>query len=105
MMIERVVRAICSNVVDSFRKSYPFLICLLGATALVALQGKGWVGPILAGVSFIWAIDLAQTRAAAKANSEAAAKFVAALTSGHDSTITVDINYHTYRAALQEEGE
>lgn len=106
-MIEKVARAVhraSAYGLDLFRGFYPFMICLLGAAAILALQGKGWAGPLIAGVSFAWAIDLAQARAAAKARSEVAGQFIAALTNGKDSSLTVKIIYAQPDTALSEEG-
>lgn len=85
---------------DSFRHAAPFLICLLGGLALVALHGKGWPGPLIAGILFLWALDLAANRASAKARSEAAALIIDSLMSGQDTRITVDVNY---KSALNEQ--
>lgn len=102
-MIERVKKARRFLTEELLRPAYPFLICLAGGSALHALQGKGWAGPLIAGVSFMWAIDLASTRAAAKARVDTAMQIVDGLTSGNDSTITVDITHNVRDAALNEQ--
>src|SRR5690606_16447266 len=90
--IERVAKWVRAEVRRAFRTSTPFLLCLLGGTALVALQEKGWIGPLLAAMFFLWALDLTASRAEAQAKAETAGAFVKALTNGEDTNITVVID-------------
>jgi hypothetical protein len=83
--------------VDAFRGLYPFVICWIGALAFAVgwhdqTEGAALVVTAIAGLSFTWAIDLAYARGKAKGESETAAKMVALITSGADTTISIEIN-------------
>lgn len=86
--------------VETFRKATPVMVCMFGMTAPVVLSpGHVLVGIFIAALSFSWALDMSATRAAAKAKEDTAAKFINAITSGVDTTITVEV---IRRAALSE---
>lgn len=89
--------------IELVRKSAPISVCMLGMTAPITLSpGNIWIGILIAAFSFTWALDMAATRAAAKAKEETAGRFIKALTSGEDTLITVEIFRRD--AALSEVG-
>jgi hypothetical protein len=75
---------------DGLRHFYPVAVCLFGGLMMMAAgAGFGLAGVFIAIVAFAWAIDLAATKAAARAKEETAAMFIASLMSGKDSSLTV----------------
>lgn len=98
-MIERVTNA-RKWTVDAVRGLYPFLICWIGAGFVLVGSGEDsavarMIAVSIAGLSWIWALDLAAARAEAKAKSETAAIFLASLTKGEDTEINVNFYHHT----------
>jgi hypothetical protein len=76
---------------------YPFGVCWIGGLVMAVgwndtERSAGLVVTVIAGLSFIWAIDLAYARGRARGESETAAKFVAALSTGDDTEISVNFN-------------
>lgn len=98
-MSEMVAKTL-SWLVEAYRRVTPLIVCMFGMTAPIALSpGHVWMGIFIAALSFSWALDMSATRAEAKAKEETAAKFINAITSGDDTTITVEV---IRRAALSE---
>lgn len=85
-------------VIDVLRSIYPFLVCWIGGLAFAAgwhddRDGAALVVTVIAGVSFIWANDMAFARGKAKGESEASAKLIAAFTTGEDTEININFNH------------
>lgn len=78
---------------------YPYFLCILGGIFFSVgqkVEGSGyWVGFFLAVFTWVFAIELAISRARSKAVNECSAKFVGFLTNGKSSEINVFI--HTKR--------
>jgi hypothetical protein len=75
---------------DGFRHFYPVAVCLFGGLMMMAAAGGfGGAGMVIALAAFAWAVDLAATKAAAKAKEETAALFIANLMSGKDTDLTI----------------
>jgi hypothetical protein len=75
---------------DGLRHFYPVAVCLFGGLMMMAAgAGFGLAGVVIAIVAFGWALDLAATKAAARAKEETAAMFIANLMSGTDTELTV----------------
>lgn len=88
---------------DGFRHFYPVAICFFGGLMMMAAgDGFGLAGGFIAIIAFAWAIDLAATKAAAKAKEETAALFIANLMSGQDSQLTV--TFHDHSPIQKEKG-
>lgn len=91
-------RKLVAWLLDAFRSAYPFLVCWIGGLAFAAgwnddREGAALVVTIIAGFSFVWATDMAFARGKAKGESEAAAKFIAALSTGEDTEININFNH------------
>lgn len=102
--VEEVGRITFRFLLDALRKMTPFLVCIFGMSAPVVLSPDHVLGGVfIAGIAFAWALDMAETRAAADARSDTAARFIAFMTTGNDR----DINITVYRqtAALSEDKE
>lgn len=89
-MIDKT-KAVLAWLVEALRGFTPFGVCVLGS--LFMQIDIGMAGFIIAGLAFSWALDMATTKAAARAEIETASKLVGALISGTDTQITVDINH------------
>lgn len=89
--------------VEAIRSGAPMIICLMGGLTLAATEKLGWASIFLATIFWVWALDLAATRAAAKAKEETAGRFIKALTSGEDTMVTVEI-FHREAALSEERG-
>lgn len=98
--VNRAAKAIFDFALHIMRRATPFFICLFGMSAPVLFSpGNVWVGMLIAGAAFAWALDMAEMRAAAEAQADIATKLIATLTNGHDTNINV-----IYQpAALSEE--
>ena len=79
--------------VDIFRSFYPFLLCWIGALFLIVSQDDSqiyrFIGCSLAGLSWMWALDLCAARSEAKAKSELASAIMGILVKGGDTQIDV----------------
>ena len=101
--MSKVIRAVFDFALHVMRRATPFFICLFGMSAPVVLSPSNvWFGMFIAGAAFAWALDMAETRAAAEAKSDTAAKFIAFMTTGEDRYI--DIKVFRQTSALNEEG-
>jgi hypothetical protein len=83
---------------EGFRTLYPFCVCWIGGLVFAVgwsdeTKGAALTVTIIAGFSFVWAIDLAYARGKAKGESEVAAKIAAFLTTGDSTEINVNINH------------
>ena len=91
-----VLKNIWGFMLDTLRGFYPFLVCTIGgALVAVAFEQTGMqrlVPFIVACCAFVWALDMAETRAKAKARSEWAQKVLSSLLTGNDTTISVVIS-------------
>lgn len=91
------MKGLLKYLIETIRGFYPFLVCLVGGLFFVALpfEESGivrFVAILLGGCCYAWAIDMAETRAKAEAESKAAAQIINALTSGLDTEFRVTIN-------------
>lgn len=91
---------------DGLRHFYPVAICFVGGLMMMAAgDGFGLAGVVIAIAAFAWAIDLAAAKAAAHAKEETAAKLIAMLVGGGDTTVTIDINHNTPPQTEKREAE
>lgn len=92
-------------VLEYVRGLYPIIVCFVGGLVLmVAGETNAVVAMIVAGIAFVWALDLAATSAAAKARESTAALLTSMLVSGGDTTVTIDINHNTPPQTERNEG-
>jgi len=94
-----VLKNVFAFLLDWLRGFYPFLACLIGGALFAGAfeqTGMQKLVPLLVACGvFAWALDMAETRAKAKARAEWAQKILNSFLNGIDTDIHVRIHKDT----------